>query len=160
MTLPHDTTCPTCGGDLSEHVLVSGGNDDDYYQCIEELLVKQAEDGDEVATAAMALIQRLKGSKFQDPDEPRFEIEGNANSIGKGVPPGWKPVAVPTIENTTAQQRRVINSDGVTFLGWDENNRPVVQATSGIPRQKRPPMALTRAGDPVDIKGQVRPEFR
>lgn len=55
----------------------------------------------------------------------------------------------------SAAQRRILMNREVEFLGWDENNRPVVQGEFGIPRQMRT-WALLRNGDPADIKGEVR----
>lgn len=58
----------------------------------------------------------------------------------------------------SAQQKRVIASaladHAGEFLGFDEANRPVVAAMTGIPRQRRT-WAITRDGNPTDIKGTV-----
>lgn len=53
-----------------------------------------------------------------------------------------------------AQQRRVLEHDTTTFLGWDENGRPCVEAMTGIPyRLQR--WAVLRSGDPADIVGTI-----
>ena len=64
----------------------------------------------------------------------------------------------PTTINTTAQQRRVIFTPRISFLGWDENNRPVVEGMVGIPQQFQR-WALTRKGDPAEVKGFIRLSF-
>lgn len=51
-------------------------------------------------------------------------------------------------------QARVLNTEGVTLLGYDEAGRPVAQGESGIPKQTRT-WALLRNGDPTDIQGEV-----
>lgn len=66
-------------------------------------------------------------------------------------------MATATTKNTTAQQRRVIHSEGVVFLGWDENNRPVIEAKAGTWADVQR-WALTRDGDPVPVKGFIRQE--
>lgn len=55
----------------------------------------------------------------------------------------------------SAAQRRVLMTDGVEMLGWDEKGRPVVRAESGIPKQMRT-WAILRNGDPADITGEVQ----
>ncbi len=54
----------------------------------------------------------------------------------------------------SAQQRRVLNTKGVTLLGVDEKGRPVVEAQLGIPNQLRR-WALLRSGDPADVTGEI-----
>ena len=56
----------------------------------------------------------------------------------------------------STQQRRVLAVEGIKHLGWDEKNRPVVEALSGIPRTLRR-WAVKRDGDPTDIVGKVTP---
>lgn len=55
----------------------------------------------------------------------------------------------------SVQQRRVLATEGVRYVGVDAASRPVVEQESGIPRQLRR-WAITRAGDPTDIRGEVR----
>lgn len=57
----------------------------------------------------------------------------------------------------SAQQRRVLETKGVTLLGHDEAGRPVVEAMTGIPQQLRR-WAVKRDGDPIEIKGNVTPD--
>lgn len=56
----------------------------------------------------------------------------------------------------SAQQRRVLSTPGVNYLGRDEKNRPVVSAMTGIPQQYRT-WAVLKNGDPTDVTGQVTP---
>ena len=55
----------------------------------------------------------------------------------------------------SAQQRRVIDTDGITLIGFDDRSRPVVEGAIGIPKQVRR-WAIKRDGDPTDITGDVR----
>lgn len=55
---------------------------------------------------------------------------------------------------TTPAQRRVITTEGVHLIGWDEKSRPVVEGMFGIPNQLRR-WAILRNGDPTDVTGEV-----
>lgn len=55
----------------------------------------------------------------------------------------------------TAQQKRVVQTPGVSFLGWDEKDRPVVEGMFGIPQQLRR-WAITRKGDQIEVTGYIR----
>jgi hypothetical protein len=60
------------------------------------------------------------------------------------------------MRRTTTAQRRVMETDGIQLLGYDERNRPVVQGETGIPKQIRV-WALLASGDPADVTGRVTP---
>jgi hypothetical protein len=66
------------------------------------------------------------------------------------------PPPIPVPVDLTPQQRRVVDTPGVRYLGRDEKGRPVVEGLSGIPQQMRR-WALARSGDPLDIRGTVTP---
>lgn len=59
-----------------------------------------------------------------------------------------------TVRNLSKQQQIVVNSPNAELIGWDSKNRPVVRVVSGIPNKVHY-FALTKNGDPADIKGRV-----
>jgi hypothetical protein len=86
--------CENCGGNFNEHVLVAGPpGEADYYECIETVLTRQAELGNDVACAAMARIQNVqeragaRGSMSADNAPSFVEDPGNVRwreTLGKG----------------------------------------------------------------------------
>lgn len=59
---------------------------------------------------------------------------------------------------TTARQRRVMESDEVEVVGFDERARPVVRYRDRTNQLKtKQSWALTRDGEPTEIAGTVTP---
>jgi hypothetical protein len=55
----------------------------------------------------------------------------------------------------SVQQRRVLSTEGVKFIGEDAKGRPVVEMMVGIPNTLRR-WAVKRDGDPTDITEPIR----
>jgi hypothetical protein len=145
-----------CGGGINEHVLCGCASmEEDHYECVEEILQRMADDGDETGRAAIALIERLR--EEAKPSSGKFDEDPEFVIIDAPAPP--TNVTQPEARiKLTAAVRRVLDTEGVTHVGWDENNRPVVEKMVGIPQQLRR-WAVKRDGDPADIKGHVRAKF-
>lgn len=62
-----------------------------------------------------------------------------------GLPAGMSP-----------QQRRVLDAEGVTYIGTDAKGRPVVEAPPWWRPNALPAWALLRSGDPADVVQPVR----
>lgn len=76
---------------------------------------------------------------------------------GGGAAPGQAELAVQHRRRAgvpnwslSAQQRRVLATEGLTYLGTDARERPVVEGLVGIPQQART-WAVLRSGDPADV---------
>lgn len=62
----------------------------------------------------------------------------------------WDETLLPPHVTLTKAQQQVVNTEGVTLIGWDAKFRPVVEGPVGIPARTQR-WALLKNGDPTDI---------
>lgn len=88
------------------------------------------------------------GGAASRPGVTQLNLVATATWVGvpptpEGVRP-WSP-----------QQRLVLATDGLTYLGTDAKTRPVVEGLAGIPNTLRT-WAVLRNGDPTDVTQPVQ----